>query len=213
MYRGVTSSGRAVAGLVLDDNSFYAVYSAINNPSLTGGSIQGTIMASGGNFSVTDAIDESVEGFGTRAVAITGTYSQRQFIKGSIGYPPTTQPISFVANYDADYESAPNLSIVAGTYTGTSKASIGSENVTLRISASGEVEGIGTSGCSFEGTIKPRSAGNAYVVNMTFGRAPCAYPGAALTGISYFDRTTNLSYTVASVQGQSTKFILIALKQ
>jgi hypothetical protein len=213
LYKGATSNGRAVAGIVLDDNSFYAIYSGINNPTVTGGAVQGTIQAAAGSFSITDAVDVNIEGLGTQVATVSGTYGEKQFIKGTITYPASNQAVSFSANYSADYETTPALSAIAGTFAGSANTSIGSEGVKFSISATGDLGGRSAGGCAFSGTVKPRSSGNLYVETIQFGAAPCALPGATLSGISYFDHTTNLDYTVVSIPGQAGKLVAIATKQ
>lgn len=213
LYKGVTSNGRAVAGIVLDDNSFYAIYSGVNNPSVTGGAVQGTVRAAAGSFSVTDAVDVNIEGLGTSVVTVSGTYSEKQFTKGVITYPATSQTLSFTGNYSSDYETTPMLSTIAGTFVGSANTSIGSEGVRLSVSGSGDVTGKSDGGCQFTGSVKPRPSGNVYVTTFQLGAAPCSIPGASLTGISYFDRTTNLNYTVVSIPGTASKLIAITTKQ
>jgi hypothetical protein len=213
LYKGVTSNGREVAGVVLDDNSFYAIYSGVNSPCCTGGAVQGTVRAEAGSFSVTDAVDVNIEGLGTQLASVSGTYGQKQFINGTIVYPASSQTVTFSANYSADYENTPTLSAIAGTFAGKANTVKGAERITFSISATGDLSGSGTSGCTFSGTVTPRSSGNVYVTTIQLGAAPCAMPGATLTGISYFDRTTGLDYTVASAPGPINKLIVIATKQ
>lgn len=213
LYRGLTSSGRTFDSLVLDDNSFYAIYSQANNPLVAAGAIQGTVRTDKADFTITDAVDFNLEGLGTRPVGVTGTYGEKQFLKGLIAYPPSTQGVSFSANYSADFEVAPQLSTVAGRYAGTSAIPGGAETITLDIDNNGNIAGRASSGCVFSGAIKPRTSGNAYTVTIAFGAAPCRFPGAQVNGISYFDRTSKLAYTIASLPGQTASFIAISAKQ
>lgn len=213
LYRGITSNGRAVAGLILDDNSFYSIYSGINNPGVAGGAIQGTIRASGGQYTITDAVDVNLEGLGTQVAAVSGSYAPKQSINGMITYPLSSQTVSFTANYSSDYEVPASLSAIAGTHSGTSGSAAGSERVTLQISSAGAITGSGSSGCALSGTISPRSTGNTYQVTVTFGAAPCRLPGASLSGIAYFDRSAGLTYTIVSPPGSNDKFVAILAKQ
>jgi hypothetical protein len=213
LYRGVTSNGRTIAGLVLDDNSFYAIYSGFNNPAAAAGSIRGTLRPDQGKFTITDAIDTSLDGMGTQLASVTGTFGSKQFLNGTINYPGLKQSISFSANYSSDYELRPDLSIIAGNYSGASAIGTVAEAATFEINGTGNITGKGASGCSFSGTIQPRSSGNAYSVTLTFGGAPCSSPGASASGVSYFDRTSNVIYAVGSMTGQTTGFMATATKQ
>jgi hypothetical protein len=219
LYKGLTSSGRSFASLVLDDGSYYSIYSQVNNPSIVAGGERGTVKTSGTSFSITDAVDFNFEGLGTNIASITGTVDEKKSIQGSINYPTTSQNITFSANYSPDYELTPSISNIVGRYVGASE-SVGSSNsvsssdaVMFDINANGDITGSGNSGCTFSGTIKPRTSGNAYNVTITFGASPCQYPGATITGASYFDRTSNIVYAVASTPTGSANFITTATKQ
>jgi hypothetical protein len=221
LYRGLTSDGRSIAGLVLDDGSFYAIYSGVGQPLVAAGGIQGTMNADKqsltkydpANFSITDAVDTNFEGLGTQLYGISGTFIEKKSIQGSIFYPGTPPRPTFSANYSADYELGPNLADIAGNYSGTSGTIHGSETVTFDINGSGAITGIKSSGCTFSGTINPRTSGNAYNVTITFGPSPCPYPGATVNGVSYFDRTSNIAYAMASISAGSANFITIATKK
>lgn len=213
LYKGLTSNGRTIGSLVLDDNSFYTIYSQVNNPNIAAGVVQGTVRSNNGSFSITDAIDVNLEGLGTQVAYVSGSYGEKQFLSGSMSYPASNQSVSFTANYSSDYEITPNISTVAGSYAGTSGGTIGFEALTFDISGAGDISGKGRSGCTFSGSIKARSSGNAYMVDIVFGTSPCRFPGAKLTGISYFDRSSNTTYTIASLPGQTASFVAIATKQ
>lgn len=213
LYRGVTSNGRAVTGLVFDDNSFYSIYSEINNPGVAGGAIQGTLRASGGTYTITDAVDVNLEGLGVKLAAVSGAYAQKQSINGKIVYPSGGQEVSFATNYSADYETRPSIAAISGTYAGAAGSSIGSERVTMQIDGTGTLSGRGASGCAFNGTIRLRASGNAYQVAITFGGAPCRFSGASASGPAYFDRAAGFAYTILSLPGTNDKFIGIGAKQ
>lgn len=211
LYKGITSDRRAITALVLDDDSVYAIYSEVNNPLVAAGGIRGIVRADTQtatkddkvHFLVNYAVDINLEGLGTQIYALSGSYVEKQFIEG-----PT-----FLANYSSDYELRPNLADIAGKYVGKSATVTGSETVMFDINGSGDITGSGSSGCTFSGSIKPRTRGNAFNVTVTFGASPCQFPGATVTGASYFDRSSNIAYAMASVPTGSANFITIATKQ
>jgi len=49
-WTGTTSTGRAVARLILEDGSYWLFYSAIDNPHILAGLVQGTGTSHGGSF-------------------------------------------------------------------------------------------------------------------------------------------------------------------
>jgi len=211
LYKGITNDQRSFASLVLDDGSFYTIYSGVNNPLIAAGGIRGTYKAENQSptkndpaaFWITDAVDTDLEAQRTQLYAINGTYVEKQYI----------QSTGFVANYSSDYELTPNLADIAGKYIGKSGSISISETVTFDINGSGDLTGTGDSGCNFSGTIKPRTGGNVYNVTITFGASPCRYAGATVTGVSYFDRASNIAYAMASISAGSANFITIAAKQ
>ena len=212
LYKGVTSNGRSLGALVFDDNSFYAIYSQVNNPSVAAGAVQGTVRIDQGSFSITDALDVNLEGLGTRVAAVTGSYEQKKVLAGTIAYAGTPS-VGFTANYSPDFELSPSISAVAGRYVSTSTNAGRLETTTMDIGNAGDITGTVTGGCVFSGTIKPRASGNAYLVSVSFAAAPCRFPGTTVNGVSYFDRTSNTAYTIAWLPGQSASFIMIAAKQ
>lgn len=213
LYKGLTSNGRSIGTLVFDDNSFYAFYSQVNNPSVVAGAVRGTLRAEAGTFSITDAVDLNLEGQGKQLATVTGKYEKKKVLTGTITYPVLRQSVGFSANYSPDFEIPPSISTVAGRYVSTSTNAGRLETTTMDINTSGDITGSSTSGCVFSGTIKPRSSGNAYMVTVSFGAAPCALPGATLNGVSYFDGASNTVYTIAWLPGQSVDLIAVATKQ
>lgn len=213
LYKGVSSTGRAFTALALDDHSFYIVYSGVNHPSAAGGAIQGTIRAEAGKFSITNAVDTNLEGSGTSLPAIAGTYETQRFINGSMSYSSPNTTVSFSANYTPDFELAPDMAGIAGSYSGASASGIGSEASTFQISGNGDFSGKSAGGCTFSGTIQKNGNNRPYAVTASFGGFPCRYPGASTTGIAYVDRTSNTLYAVGSVAGQNAGVVMIATKQ
>lgn len=197
LFVGTTSSGRATTGLVLDDGSYYFIYSLQGDPTLIAGAIQGAGTALNGSFSSGNSKDISLEGLGLLSGSISASYAAKQSFNGSITYPSLNQTVTFTSTYDSRYELTPSLAIIAGNYSGRTGTISGAENTNLSISASGAVVGVGSSGCRFSGTVTPRTKGNAYNVSTTFGGSPCRLPGVTVTGAAYFDATTQRLFAVA----------------
>jgi hypothetical protein len=221
LYKGISNNGQTVTSLVFSDDSFYAFYSGINNPTVAAGAVQGTIRreavssANGdeGKFTSTDAIDINLAGLGIQSVTASGTYKTKQVLNGTINYPALKLSGSFSANYSPDFELAPDISIIAGKYIVGSSVGNVSGTTTFEVDGSGNITGRDTDGCTFSGTAKPRTDGNAYSVTATYGASPCPLPGATANGIAFFDRTSNLIYAVGRVSGQYAGFVTIATKQ
>jgi hypothetical protein len=219
LYKGISSDGRAVASLILDNNSFYTVYSGINSSSIVGGAVRGTARTDGtpgtdgGKFTSTDAVGTSADVTGTQLAAVTGTYRTKQLLNGVVNYAGLARSISFSANYSANFELTPDISTIAGNYSGSYAMGMGAEPATFEIGGNGTISGRSASGCTLSGTIQQGASDRPYAVTVTFGGFPCRLPGATASGISYFDRTSNTLYAVGSIPGQNTEMVAIGTKQ
>jgi hypothetical protein len=150
---------------------------------------------------------------GTQLAAVTGTYRTKQVLNGAINYAGFAQSISFSANYNANFELAPDISTIAGNYSGSYAMGTGAETITFAVDGNGTISGKGASGCTFSGTIQKGSSGRPYAVTVTYGGFPCRLPGAAASGISYFDPTSNTLFAIGSIPGQNTEMVAIGTKQ
>lgn len=214
LYSGTTSNGRAATGLVLDDGSFYVLYSAQNNPGVIAGAVQGSGTASNGTFSSSNAKDINLEGFGFMSANVNMSYVTRQSLKGTVTYPSSGQTITVNSSYDSRYEKAPSVSTIAGSYSGIAASpNVPRENATVTVSNAGAVSGVGSGGCSFTGTVTARTKGNAYDTTIKFGSAPCLMPGASLSGIAYFDDATKRLYSIVMTSTRNAGFIFAGSKQ
>src|ERR1035437_7385465 len=55
MWTGTTSSNRTVNGFVLDDGTYWVLYSVANNSNTIAGGVQGTSTSNNGNFTSANA--------------------------------------------------------------------------------------------------------------------------------------------------------------
>lgn len=88
---------------------------------------------------------------------------------------PSFGSVSFTSTYDADYDATPNLTALAGTFTGEVASSGGMESGSATIESNGSFTGSTASGCTFTGTAVPRSRGNVFDISISFGGALCKY--------------------------------------
>lgn len=207
LYAGTTNGGRTITGLILDDGTYYVLYSVANNPSLIAGVVQGTGTALNGSFSSSNGKDINLEGLGVLSANVSASYVLSSSFNGSVAYPSLNQTTTFTSTYDKKYELVPSLVTIAGTYTGAAGSPSGSESTTLNVAASGAVTGRGSSGCIFSGTVAPRSKGNVYNATVTFGGAPCLFANTTVTGGAYFDAATKRLYAVGMKAARDTGFI------
>ncbi len=193
LWTGITNTNdRTVTGVVLDDGGYWFLYSAVGDPSLIAGVVQGDSTSQNGALTSSNATDFSVER-GTPLVlkaTVDGTYTMKQSLDGTIVYPNNAPPRdTFTTTYDRDYELAPDINAVAGTYTGPVAAG---ENVSVAVSSAGDIIGHSITGppatqCTFSGLFKPRAHGNVFDVTITFGpQDTCSNKNATVTGVGFF---------------------------
>lgn len=127
MWTGTTSSNRTVNGFVLDDGSYWVLYTAANNSNVIADGVQGSSTSNNGNFTSTDARDFNLEGLGILPATISGTYFAKQSLGGVINYPTLSQNVTFTSSYNSSYDAATSLADLAGTYTGTGAVAGGTE--------------------------------------------------------------------------------------
>ena len=170
LWNGTTSTRRSLTGLILGDGSYWVLYSAINNPNLIAGVIQGTATSSSGSFASANAKDFNLEGLGVLPATISASYTSKQSFNGSVSYTGATT--SFTSTYDQAGEQSATLATIAGSSSGQVALSAGTQTATIAVNSSGSISGS-NSGCNITGSVTPRTDVNAYAVVLTFGAAPC----------------------------------------
>lgn len=196
LWVGSTFTNRNIVGLVLDDGSYYFLYSAVGNSSLISGVIQGASSMNGDSFTSSNAKDFNLEGLGVLSSTISGTVATKQSFDGTVTYSDNSTS-SFTTSYDSNYELSPSLLDLAGTFSGSAASSAGVENADIVIAEDGSITGMGASGCQLTGQLNTRDNGNVYNSSITFGGSPCLFANETLTGIAYYDIQDSVLYVVA----------------
>ena len=212
LWIGSTSSSRSVTGIVLDDGTYWVLYSAPNNSTVIAGAVQGTGTSLNGSFSSSDGKDFNLEGLGINNATVSSSYVTKQSFNGVVTYSGLNQAITFTSTYNMAYDQIPNLSTIAGTYTGSAAVLAGTESATVNITSSGAINGSGASGCQFTGTATPRTKGNVYDLSVTFGGGVCSNGSSTVNGIGYFDSTPKRLYGVAVNSSRSNGLIFVGTK-
>ncbi len=208
-WTGTTSTGRAVAGLVLEDGSYWLFYSVKNNPHILAGLVQGTGTSHSGSFGTSNTRDFNLEGAGIRAATMRGTYVPKQTFHGTIAYV-TGDTESFTSTHAADSESVPNLALVAGTYVGLRADH---HQVMVTVDSAGTLSGHSSEGCTVAGTLSPRAKGNVFHTSMTFGGGACHQGNETLTGVALYDAATQRLYSAALNPARTTSYLFLGTKR
>jgi hypothetical protein len=182
------SSSNAFDLLILEDGSYWAVYGSVTQTATTrstsiAGFVQGTGVYAQPTFKSFDARDfgftPAMEGI-VDAVVSGGLY-----MNGTIAMPAGNVTFNGVAPAYFDYNTAASVSTITGLWM-LYEGGVNGETAAVNVAANGQFTAQASSGCNFGGTILPRPSGkNVYNVSFTFGGAPCALAGQAVTGIAY----------------------------
>lgn len=200
LWQGTTSSGRTIRTLVLDDGSYWSLYSAVNAPGIVSGVVQGAGRAMGGSFSSPSARDFNIEAAAVLDATLSASFTSKQSFNGSFNYLAPTTTVTFTSAYQAAYDQAPLLANLTGTYAGTFATRSGTETATLTVSTIGAVVGTSSDGCQFEGTAAPRKKGNVFDVSLTFKGGSCANGTSTLPGVAYLDGSSFYSAVLDSTR-------------
>ncbi len=207
-WTGATPTGRTVGGLVLDDGSYWVFYTARGNPNVLAGLIQGTGTSHSGSFGSSNTRDFNVEGASIHSGAMSGTYVSKKSFHGTIAYV-NGDTERFTSTYDADYELAPNMTLVVGTYAGLRADN---QTVTVTVDSAGTLSGQSSDGCTFVGALSPRAKGNVFYHAVTFEGGPCRQGTETVTGVAFYDAATNRLYSAALDSARTNSYIFVGTK-
>jgi hypothetical protein len=215
LWNGSTSTSRSVTAIVLDDGSYWVLYSVPRVSAVIAGFVQGSGSSLNGSFSSSDGIDFNLEGQGINNATVAANYVARQSFNGSVSYPNLNPPFTFTSAYNADYDQTPSLSAIAGSYAGIASVAGGTEATTITISPQGVVAGTGltASACQFLGAVVPRAKGNLYDLSVVAsGGGACASGTSAVTGIAYFDSGSKRLHLAALNKSRSNGLSFVGIK-
>jgi hypothetical protein len=211
LWRGTTNTGRTIAGVVLDDDTYWVIYSITGNSDVIAGVVQGNGTSSNGSFTSSNGLDFNFEGLGVNTFTLASTYAAKSSWDGTLNYSPSVTT-TFTSSYDSDYDLTPSLAAIAGTYSGSSFSSGGPESTGVDITSTGDISGSGASGCIFSGSVSPRANGNIFDISITFGGGICAGGTSTATGVAYFDAPTKQLTTAGLDSTRTGGFIFIGNK-
>ena len=180
-WQGSTADNRGVTGLVTDNGEGYIIYSGVNS-----NLISGVVITKFANTSIgiesEYGIDFDIANATIAPIEIEGTVTQGGSLEATVDYGSNVfNTVSM--SYDSNYETAPQLANIAGTYSGTSAISAGIESVEMTINQNGQLTGISSLGCSVTGYVQPKDRGNVFDLSVSFNGAPCLYEYQVFKGV------------------------------
>jgi hypothetical protein len=212
LWNGTTGSGRSFSGLVLDDGTYWFLYTAVGNNTVLGGAVQGNGTSSNGKFNSPNGMDFNLEGLGINAFTLAGTYTDKSTLDGTLTYPSGTAN-TFTSTYETDYDLTPSLAAIAGTYSGTAVTVDSSpESATVTIASGGAITGTSAGGCSFTGAASTHANGNVYDVSVTFNGGVCTNGTSTVTGVAYFIAAKKELVSTALNSARTNGFLFLGAK-
>ncbi len=221
LWEGNTANGRTLAGVVLENGTFWLLYSKPNEPNAVVGLLAGKGAVSGNQFSSSSGYDYNLDGrtgiVDTSLTANLNTSGNNgaggaKTLNGTIGSVGADSNQSFNASLNTNFTQAPPLSSVAGTFLGIGFQRNHSDLQTLRIAPDGVISSNAFSGCRISGSISTKNQVSAYNFSLTFGAAPCRNPNTTVTGIGYYDSDTRQFYSIAINGRRDDGFVFAGAK-
>jgi hypothetical protein len=191
LWRGTTSANQTALGLVLDDGTYYLLYSR-TGAATDAGVVQGSSTALNGTLTSSDGLDFPIQAADNPLghwlpATVGGTYVPRASLQLTIGEGSASRTVS--ASYDPDYDHPASLAAAAGTYSGRSGSVNGATCAMFTVDANGNLSGSNCGGCTFQGTITPHKSVNVFDWSVTV-TGGCPPGGAPVTGVLYYDVTS-----------------------
>jgi hypothetical protein len=183
LWEGYTSTSRAAAAIILDDGTYYVLYSTQASDSTIAGVVQGTGISSNGSFTSSNARDFNFEGSGVTSGSVSAQFVPKNSMAGTLA--SSLGMATFTATYNPDYDHPASLAQLAGQYSGQAMVSAGIQTASLTINAAGQISGSGQD-CSFTGNATPRGSVNVFNLSVTFGGGNCLFGTSTLYGLAYY---------------------------
>ena len=207
-WDGTTDTNDLLLVYVLDDGTFYALYSTPSGAaSPNAGFVQGVLMYSGGQFASPNAVDVNFAGLGVKNASLSGSFVQRTSLNGTVSEVP--QNATFAASYDSFYDQPASLLQAAGTFNGVAGISAGGLAATLTLSAAGVVSGF-SNGCSYNGTLSPHGSGEIFDLSIAIQGDMCAFGNITMTGIAVYYPASTAVIMLATNAARTDGFLFVA---
>jgi hypothetical protein len=214
VWTGTTSLDENVHAVVLEDGTFYLVYTQPGTATEVG-VVQGTMTAADGAISSADAVNFPIsilqEGAGVaRKSSVSGTYVAQGQLQLTISSTTITRNVT--ATYVPGSEQAPSMATLAGHYTGATGHIAGRLPATWTIDAAGTLSLSNAAGCLLNGTITPRASVHAFDWTIT-GNDHCIFNDAGrIGGMLYYDEATREVRAFAPYDERIEDYFMIGTK-
>jgi hypothetical protein len=142
LWTGTTSANQTLSAIILDDGTYYALYSQ-SGSTVDGGVVQGSSSTRNGELTSSDGVDFPIVRAETNLsqtpAAVSGIYVPRSSLQLTV--TEGTNSRIFTASYDPGYQQPASLAAIAGPYTGISGHSSGANVATFTVNSNGNLSG------------------------------------------------------------------------
>ncbi|MDN5942845.1 MAG: hypothetical protein L0H94_13260 [Nitrospira sp.] len=211
-WMGSSSTGRSVTGVVLEDGTYWFLYSQVGSSPIIAGVVQGSGSSQNGSFTSSTGTDFDFEETEIIDVSVTSSYVMKQTINGTVTYANNHGQTTFTSNYDDDYDLTPDVNLLIGTYSGSVTTAGAPDALTVTVSAPNSITGTSISGCNFSGSVSPRSQGNVYDISVTFEGGVCSNGTSTVNGVAFFDAATKTLRSAALNSARTKGFVYVGTK-
>jgi hypothetical protein len=211
LWTGTTGNNQTVKAIILDDGSYYILYSNAGE-STESGVVQGSSIEMNGIFTSSDGVDfpTTFSTFGG-LTTVSGSYVSRSSLQLTLVEAAGTR--SFLASYDATYEQPASLAAVAGSYAGISGHVSDPFPMTASIDFNGNIM-VTHPLCTFVGTAVPHGSVNVFDLSVTTTSGVCLNGvGNTVNGVLYYDATKHQIHGLAPFSLRTDEWFLIGTKQ
>lgn len=212
LWQGTTSDNRVFGGLILDDGTYWLIYSLPGNSAVIAGLIEGNSTFSDGDITSSNGINFNFEGAGVNDFTSSGTYTAKSTLHITTTYADGTSG-TVDASYNPDYDLTPSLAGIAGHYVGVAVTRAGLDTAGITVTSSGDFSGVSGLGCGFSGKTSVRPGANVYNVTVTFQGGDCSNGTDTLNGVAYYDAKTGEIRSAALNSGRTNGFLGVGTKQ
>ena len=205
VWTGTTSANETVRAIVLEDGTYYVLYSRPGSGD-DAGVYQGSATIAGGTFSSSNAKDFAMgNGVAAYPATLSGTYVPASTLQLAITDRRGTRSLS--ATYVSGSGQAPNVATAAGAYAGRTGHVPGSLQATFALDESGNLSGINEL-CQFTGRVTSRASVDAFDLALHAISGACAF-GLDAVGVLYYDAASQQIRGFAPFDNRTDQYFLI----
>ena len=208
-WTGTTATGAAIYAIILDDASYYILYTLPGSHTFDG-YVHGTATTGANHQFASSDGRNYVSGQGVAPTTLAGPYVPKTSMSGTVSSSLGVD--TYTLTYDAGYEQPVNIASIVGTYSGTLATADAVMNAAVTINASGVLSGT-FSNCSLAGSVTPRGSVAGYDLLIATQGAACTFGGKVQhSGLVAYDPSAKRLFVFAPNPGRNNGIMFFGTK-